>query len=367
MSVSIGARGVVACGRRFQLSKWGAINFGAPFACLAQDIPMNKPILVVDNLSVAFHTRRGTLLAIEDVCLSIEPGEIFAVVGESGAGKSVTGTAVMGLLDPSAEVKRGRIVLDGREIQNLAPHEWAQVRGRQVGAIFQDPMSSLDPLMRIGDQLVETIRCHSDLGSSEALQKAETLLGEVGISEPARRLRQYPHEFSGGMRQRVVIALALCGSPRLLIADEPTTALDAWTQVQIIALLKRLCRERGMAVMLITHDMGVVSAVADRTAVMYAGRVVECGGAKEIIESPRHPYTRGLMAAVPKIGDRAERLAQIDGAMLPPSARGDFCGFHPRCGFASAQCSAKAPPIVASEERSVACWLEANGDNRDAA
>jgi peptide/nickel transport system ATP-binding protein len=332
-----------------------------------RDMLMQEPILVVDRLSVAFHTRRETLLAIEDVCLSIEPGEIFAVVGESGAGKSVTGTAVMGLLEPTAEIKRGRIILDGREIQNLSPHEWAQVRGRQIGAIFQDPMSSLDPIMRIGDQLVETIRCHSDLGREEAQQKAEALLGEVGISEPARRLRQYPHEFSGGMRQRVVIALALCGSPRLLIADEPTTALDAWTQVQIIALLRRLCRERGMAVMLITHDMGVVSAVADRTAVMYAGRVVECGVTKEIIESPRHPYTRGLMAAVPKIGMRTERLAQIDGAMLAPSARGDFCGFHPRCSFAFAACSAKAPPIVTAGERSVACWLETDGGDRDAA
>ena len=169
------------------------------------------------------------------------------------------------------------------------------------------------------------------------------------------------------MRQRVVIALALCGSPRLLIADEPTTALDAWTQVQIIALLKRLCRERGMAVMLITHDMGVVSAVADRTAVMYAGRVVECGVTKEIIESPHHPYTRGLMAAVPKIGMRTERLAQIDGAMLAPSARGDFCGFYPRCSFAFAACSAKAPPIVTAGARSVACWLETDGGDRDAA
>jgi len=332
-----------------------------------RDVLMKEPILVVDSLSVAFHTRRETLLAIEDVCLSIEPGEIFAVVGESGAGKSVTGTAVMGLLEPSAEIRRGRIILDGREIQNLSPHEWAQVRGRQIGAIFQDPMSSLDPIMRIGDQLVETIRCHSDLGRQEAQQKAEALLGEVGISEPAHRLRQYPHEFSGGMRQRVVIALSLCGSPRLLIADEPTTALDAWTQVQIIALLKRLCRERGMAVMLITHDMGVVSAVADRTAVMYAGRVVECGSTKAIMESPRHPYTRGLMAAVPKIGMPSGRLAQIDGAMLAPSARGDFCGFHPRCDLVFAACCVKAPPIVTTGERSVACWLETDGGDRDAA
>ena len=328
---------------------------------------MPGPLLRVENLSVAFRARREALRVIDDVSLTVAAGEILAVVGESGAGKSVTGTAVLGLLDPNAEILAGRIILNGREIQALPPNEMTKVRGRLVGAVFQDPMSSLDPLMRIGDQLVETIRCHLPLGRKDALTMAADLLGEVGISEPERRLRQYPHEFSGGMRQRVVIALALCGSPQLLIADEPTTALDAWTQLQIVDLLRRLCRDRGMGAMLITHDMSVVVAVADRVAVMYAGRLVESGPTQAVITSPRHPYTRGLMAAIPKIGAMADRLTQIDGAMLPPASRGDFCGFHPRCPSALPICRARRPDAIVLGDRHVACWLEASEGERHVA
>jgi peptide/nickel transport system ATP-binding protein len=323
---------------------------------------MSEPLLIVDNLTIAFRTRRGTALAIDNVSLEIRPGEVLAVVGESGAGKSVTGTTIIGLLEPSAEIISGRINLAGRDIHALPPRDMERIRGRDVGAIFQDPMSSLDPLMSIGNQLIETIRTHRDLTREEARREAVSLLTEVGITSPEQRLRQYPHEFSGGMRQRVVIALALCGSPKLLIADEPTTALDAWTQVQIIELLQRLCRERDMAVMLITHDMSVVAAIADRVAVIYAGRIAECGPTRDIIEAPQHPYTRGLMLAIPRLGEARDRLAQIDGTMLPPSARGDFCAFHPRCPSATAVCKSAAPPSVTRGARQVGCWLKQEAD-----
>ncbi len=328
---------------------------------------MIEPLLKIESLSVAFHARRGTSLVLDRVSLEIGAGEILAVVGESGAGKSVTGTAVIGLLEAPAAIVGGRIELAGRQIHALSSADMAKLRGRDVGAIFQDPMSSLDPLMSIGDQLIETIKVHRSLSRAAARHEALGLLSEVGISSPAARIDQYPHEFSGGMRQRVVIALALCGAPKLLIADEPTTALDAWTQVQIIELLRRLCRERGMAVMLITHDMSVVATIADRVAVMYAGRIAECGATRDVIEAPQHPYTRGLMQAIPKLGERTARLAQIDGAMLAPAERGDFCAFHPRCNMAMAQCRMSAPPLQQRGARTLACWLPASAEGAHAA
>ena len=251
------------------------------------------PLLQVDDLRVEFPTRRGTLVAVDGVSFSIAPGEVLGVVGESGAGKSITGAAIIGLIDPPGRIGAGQILLGDRRIDNLQPEALRRVRGREIGAVFQDPLTSLNPLYTVGRQLAETISTHLGHSASAARARALELLNEVGIAAPERRIDQYPHQFSGGMRQRIVIALALAANPKLIIADEPTTALDVSIQAQIIALLRRLCREHGTAVMLITHDMGVIAETADRVAVMYAGRIVEIGPVKDVIHRPAHPYTRG--------------------------------------------------------------------------
>jgi peptide/nickel transport system ATP-binding protein len=239
---------------------------------------MTSPkLLEVRNLRVEFPTRRGTLVAVDDVSLDIAAGEVLGVVGESGAGKSMTGSAIIGLLEPPGRIAAGEIRLEGRRIDNLPYSEMRKIRGRQIGAIFQDPLTSLNPLYKVGDQLVETILTHLPLSQAQARDRAVKLLEDVGIPSASERITHYPHQFSGGMRQRVVIALALAAEPKLIIADEPTTALDVSIQAQIIQLLKRLCREHGTAVMLVTHDMGVIAETADRVAVMYAGRIAEIG------------------------------------------------------------------------------------------
>ena len=273
------------------------------------------PLLSVRSLTVVFDGRRGRLTAVDGISFDIARGEVLGVVGESGAGKSLTGTAVIGLLEPPGRIAAGEVWLDGRRIDKLPPAEMRRVRGREIGAIFQDPLTSLNPLFTVGDQLVETIRTHLPVSPGEARKRALGLLGEVGIPGAEQRIDHYPHQFSGGMRQRVVIALALAAEPKLIIADEPTTALDVSIQAQIIQLLKRLCRERGAAVMLVTHDMGVIAETADRVAVMYAGRIAEIGAVRDVIKAPLHPYTAGLMGAIPAVGQDVERLAQIDGAM----------------------------------------------------
>src|SRR4051794_21513379 len=262
----------------------------------------NPPLLEVKTLRVEFPTRRGTLTAIDDVSFDIAPGEVLGVVGESGAGKSMTGNAIIGLLEPPGRVAAGEILLEGRRIDNLPAEAMRKLRGRRIGAIFQDPLTSLNPLFTVGDQLVETIRTHFPLDGTAARARAVELLREVGISAPEQRIDHYPHQFSGGMRQRVVIALALSAEPRLVIADEPTTALDVSIQAQIIALLKRLSREHGTSVMLVTHDMGVIAETADRVAVMYAGRIAEIGPVQRVIHDPQHPYPAGLMGSIPAVG-----------------------------------------------------------------
>src|SRR5450631_855035 len=274
--------------------------------------PDAKPLLQVKNLRVEFNTRRGTLVAIDDVSFDIAPGEVLGVVGESGAGKSITGTAIIGLLEPPGRVAGGEILLEGRRIDNLASEEMRKIRGRRIGAIFQDPLTSLNPLYTIGHQLTETIQTHLPMNAGQARTRAIELLAEVGIPAPERRIDRYPHQFSGGMRQRVVIALALCANPQLIIADEPTTALDVSIQAQIITLLKRLCRDNGTAVMLVTHDMGAIAETDARVAVMYAGRITEIGPVQEVIKHAQHPYTKGLMGSIPSLGVRTERLTQID-------------------------------------------------------
>jgi len=320
---------------------------------------MPTALLEVANLRVEFPGRRGTLVAIDDVSFSIAPGEILGVVGESGAGKSLTGAAIIGLLDPPGRIAAGEIRFDGRRIDNLSYDEMRKVRGRSIGAIFQDPLTSLDPLYTVGEQLIETIQTHLPLGTADARRRAIKLLQETGIPAAEERLEQYPHQFSGGMRQRVVIALALAGEPRLIVADEPTTALDVSIQAQIISLLKRLCKEHGAAVMLVTHDMGVIAETCDRVAVMYAGRIVEVGPVEAVIHSPAHPYTVGLMGSIPAMDEERERLLQIDGAMPRLNAIPAGCAFNPRCPRAFATCLVERPGLMAAGSTRAACWLHA--------
>ncbi|MBC8021830.1 MAG: ABC transporter ATP-binding protein [Burkholderiales bacterium] len=318
-------------------------------------------LLEVKNLRVEFNSRRGTLVAIDDVSFDIAPGEVLGVVGESGAGKSITGTAIIGLLERPGRVAGGEIRFEGKRIDNLAPEQMRKIRGRHIGAIFQDPLTSLNPLYTIGQQLVETIEAHLPLSREGARKRAIDLLGEVGIPAPERRIDQYPHQFSGGMRQRVVIALALCANPKLIVADEPTTALDVSIQAQIITLLKRLCREHGTAIMLVTHDMGVIAETADRVAVMYAGRIVEIGPVQEVIHNPQHPYTTGLMGSIPAVGQELERLAQIEGSMPRLNAIPAGCPFNPRCPRVFDRCKVERPDLLPADKSFAACWLHAPG------
>ena len=308
-----------------------------------------------------FPTRRGTLVAVQDVSFAIAPGEVLGEVGESGAGKSLTGAAIIGLIDPPGRIAAGEIRLGGRRIDNLPYEAMRKVRGREIGAVFQDPLTSLNPLYTVGRQLIETIRTHLPLSETEARDRAVALLTEVGIPAAARRIGHYPHQFSGGMRQRVVIALALAAKPRLIVADEPTTALDVSIQAQIIELLKGLCREHGTAVMLVTHDMGVIAETADRVAVMYAGRIVEIGPVADVIHRPQHPYTVGLMGSIPSIVDERERLTQIDGSMPRLTAIPPGCAFHPRCPFVFERCRRERPELMTAHTSRAACWLRVNG------
>ena len=319
--------------------------------------PQFGPLLAVTHLCVEFPTRHGTLRAVHDVSFEIAPGEVLGVVGESGAGKSLTGAAVIGLIDPPGRIAGGEIRLAGRRIDNLPYDAMRKIRGREIGAVFQDPLTSLNPLYTIGAQLIETIETHLPLASAAARARAIALLEEVGIPAAAQRIDHYPHQFSGGMRQRVVIALALAASPKLIIADEPTTALDVSIQAQIIQLLKGLCRDHGTAVMLITHDMGVIAETADRVAVMYAGRIVEIGPVADVIHRPVHPYTVGLMGSIPSIVEERDRLTQIDGAMPRLDAVPDGCAYHPRCGRAVDRCRHERPDLLPVGATRAACWL----------
>ena len=325
------------------------------------DLSYARPLLEVRDLRVEFPTRRGVLTAVDGISFDIVPGEVLGVVGESGAGKSLTGNAIIGLLEPPGRIATGTITLEGKRIDNLPYEQMRHIRGKTIGAIFQDPLTSLNPLYTVGSQLVETIRTHSDLGPGQARQRAIGLLAEVGIPAPDLRVGQYPHQFSGGMRQRVVIALALCANPSLVIADEPTTALDVSIQAQIIALLKRLCREHETAVMLITHDMGVIAETSDRVAVMYAGRVVEIGPVREVIKNAKHPYTHGLMGSIPSIGHDIESLTQIEGSMPGLMEIPKGCAFHPRCPRAFDRCRTERPELTSVDHNRVACWLFEEG------
>lgn len=315
------------------------------------------PLLSVENLRVAFPTRRGLLVAVDGISFQLKAGEVLGLVGESGAGKSLTGAAIIRLLEPPGRIIEGAVMLKGSRIDDLTPEDFRHLRGRRIGMVFQDPLMSLNPLYTIGRQITETILTHKSMSRHAARGRAIDLLTAVGIPAAARRLDAYAHEFSGGMRQRVVIALALAAEPELVIADEPTTALDVSVQAQVIGVLKRLTREQGTAVILITHDMGVIAEMADRVAVMYAGRIVEIGPVRDVVRNARHPYTRGLMGSIPALAGTRERLQQIPGSMPRLTEIPQGCAFNPRCSEAMDICRHVRPEGIPVGESIVACHL----------
>jgi len=311
--------------------------------------------LVVEDLKTHFFTRAGVVKAVDGVSFSVKPGEILGLVGESGCGKTVTGFSILGLVDPPGRTVGGRIVFDGTDLLKLAEDEMRQIRGARISMVFQDPMMTLNPVLRIDTQMVEAVRAHQNVDSSAALKIARDALERVGIPSPDSRLRSYPHQFSGGMRQRVAIAIALLNKPKLIIADEPTTALDVTIQAQILYEAQKLCRESGTALVWITHDLSVVAGLADRICVMYAGRIVEQGSVDEVLDKPLHPYTHGLIGSVPSRNRRGSPLAQIPGMTpallnLPPG-----CAFRNRCPRAAPAC-AQLPELEARNGRLVRCF-----------
>jgi peptide/nickel transport system ATP-binding protein len=325
------------------------------------------PVLSVEQLEVSLYTRTGALKAIDALSLSVDRGETLAIVGESGCGKSLTALAIMRLLpDPPAKITGGRVLLDGRDLATATERELLAVRGKAVSMIFQDPMTSLNPVLSVGTQLVEVLRAHTDLTPRQARARALALLEQVNIPNAAARLDEYPHRLSGGMNQRVMIAMAIACQPRVLIADEPTTALDVTIQAQILQLLQALQREYGMALLMITHDLGVVAETADRVVVMYAGRKVEEARVEDLFASPMHPYTQGLMGATPSaLGDRGTRLADIPGMVPSLADLPAGCAFAARCGRAMARCLVERPTLEAcGDGHLVACF--AVGDARGA-
>ncbi|MDX1566913.1 MAG: ABC transporter ATP-binding protein [Longimicrobiales bacterium] len=321
---------------------------------LSDEQPGEDPLLVVDDLRTSFSTPAGEARAVDGVSFEVRKGETLGVVGESGCGKTVTALSVLGLVDRPGRILEGSSVrFRGEELVGARARRLREIRGGDVAMIFQEPMTSLNPVYTVGDQILETLRLHVGLKGAEGRQRAVELLGEVGIPDPDRRVDAHPHELSGGMRQRVMIAMALAGDPDLLIADEPTTALDVTIQAQILAILDRLRRERGMAMILITHDLAVVAEVCDRVAVMYAGQVVEEGSVDRIFRDPVHPYTRGLLASLPRLGSRIRRLRPIPGQVPPATDWPAGCRFRDRCPHAWSRCL-EHPPLL---EPGARCWL----------
>ncbi len=322
---------------------------------------MPETLLDIQNLRVSFDTAPGKVQAVRGVSFQVMPGEVVGVVGESGCGKSVTAQTILGLLSgPLVSIDSGAILFEGEDLLKKSEAQMRKIRGNEIGIIFQDPMTSLNPTMRIGKQITEAIRCHRSLSAAEARQLAIQTLSAVGIPEPEERLEQYPHQFSGGMRQRVMIAIALVCNPKLLIADEPTTALDVTIQAQILELLKHLKEERGMSILLITHDLGVVAGICDRVVVMYAGQVMEVGSVDDIFYRPQHPYTKALLSAIPRLGtSHQQTLTAIQGSppslLHPPNG----CPFSARCHWAMDVCSNRTPALQQIQEgHTAACWLQ---------
>ena len=305
------------------------------------------PLLEVKKLHTEFRTGAGIVRAVDGISYTVDPGETVAIVGESGSGKSVSALSVLRLIpDPPGRITGGEILFGGRDLLQLSDAEMREVRGGEIGMVFQEPMTSLNPVLTIGRQITETVEQHRGMDRTAAQRRAVELLGLVGIADAQRRLKQYPHQLSGGMRQRIMIAIALACDPKLIIADEPTTALDVTIQAQILELMRELQRETGTAMLLITHDLGVVAEIADDVAIMYAGRIVENGPVEAIFRDPQHPYTIGLMSSMPSLAGRAQRLATIPGAVPPPQALPAGCRFSTRCPFANARCCAEVPAFT---------------------
>jgi oligopeptide/dipeptide ABC transporter ATP-binding protein len=323
---------------------------------------MGETLLEVKNIVTEFRTADGQLPAVRDVSFSIQKGETLCIVGESGCGKSITSLSVIGLLPSNGKITSGEVLFEGNPIHNLSAEKMRQIRGNKISMIFQEPMTALNPVLTIGFQIREPLMLHHKLSKSEATKQGIELLKQVGIPYPEKRMNQYPHELSGGMRQRVMIAIALSCNPGLLIADEPTTALDVTIQAQILDLMNDLKSKYNMGVMMITHDMGVVAEVADRVMVMYAGKKVEEGNVEEIFENPKHPYTIGLLNSVPNVDDPNFELEPIPGTLPSLSEQITGCRFHARCKFATDICRSQEPPVFSvTDTHKVSCWLEEEG------
>ena len=317
----------------------------------------HEPLLSVEGLSVAFNTEQGRVRVVEDVSFQLAAGETLGLVGESGCGKSVTAQTIMRLLpSPPSRIEGGRIMFEGEDLVVLPETRMRRIRGDRIGMVFQEPMTSLNPTQRVGRQIAEVLSLHRGLGYGEAKALVITALKKVGIGNAERRLEQYPHELSGGLRQRVMIAMAIVCGPKLLIADEPTTALDVTIQAQIMELLQALQRDLGLSILLITHDLGIVAEMCRNMVVMYAGRIVESGPSAQVFASPRHPYTAGLINSSPRHAKKGERLPTISGLVPPPGQRGIGCNFADRCPRALEKCRIEAPPLAPISDRLAACW-----------
>jgi peptide/nickel transport system ATP-binding protein len=313
------------------------------------------PLLQVEGLRMHFFTKAGVVKAVDDVSFSVDRGRILGLVGESGSGKSMTGYSIMGLVDAPGRIVAGRIALNGRDLTGLDDREWRKLRGNRIAMIFQDPMMTLNPVLRIDTQMIEAVQAHHDVSRESALERCREALGRVGIPAPDERLKSYPHHFSGGMRQRVAIAIALINKPDLIIADEPTTALDVTIQGQILFEMQKLCRESGAGLIWITHDLSVISGLADEVCVMYAGRIVETGSTEEVLAHPMHPYTRGLLDSVPSRNAPGRPLAQIPGMTPSLLKLGEACAFRERCPRVVEGCAVAPAARVVTAGRNLRC------------
>lgn len=325
---------------------------------------MEGRLLNVENLKTYFYTEDGVVPAVDGVSFSLDKGEALGIVGESGCGKSVTSLSIMRLVpNPPGKIIEGRIEFEGQDLLAKSEAEMRSIRGNDISMIFQEPMTSLNPLFTVGDQIMEAIILHQKVGKAEARARAIEMLRKVGIPSPERRVDEYPHQMSGGMRQRVMIAMALSCNPKLLIADEPTTALDVTIQAQILDLMRKLRRELGTSILLITHDLGVIAELVDKVVVMYAGKIVERADVREIFANPTHPYTEGLLGSIPKLHENRDRLQTIEGTVPNPFRMPPGCRFHPRCRDAKEICSLEEPPVLeVAPGHSVQCWKVAGYD-----